>query len=48
MNDNEKVHKYRVYRVLYALNEKTKVYARKEWNKFAMVYYMWYMEFNRV
>ena len=47
-NYNEKVLKYRVYRVLYALNEKTKVYARKQWNKFAMVCYMWYMEFNGV
>jgi len=48
MNENEKVRKCRIYRVLYALNEKTKVYAREQWNKFAMVYYMWYMEFNRV
>ena len=37
MNDNEKVRKYCIYRVLYALNEKTKVYARKQWNKFDMV-----------
>jgi len=27
MNENEKVRKCRIYRVLYALNEKTKVYA---------------------
>jgi len=48
MNDNEKVLTYRVYRVLYALNEKTKVYALKQWNKFAMVCYMSYMEFNEI
>jgi len=48
MNENEKVRKYRIYRPLYALNEKTQVYARKQWNKFAMVCYMWYMEFSRV
>jgi len=46
MNENEKVRKCCIYRVLYALNEKTN--ARKQWNEFAMVYYMWYMEFNRV
>ena len=34
MNDNEKVLKYRIYRVIYALKEKTQVYARKQWNKF--------------
>jgi len=48
MNENEKVRKYRIYRPLYALNEKTQVYACKQWNKFAIVWYMWYMEFNRV
>jgi len=48
MNENEKVRKCRIYRVLYALNEKTKVYARKQWNQFAMVCYMWYMEFSGV
>ena len=39
MNDNEKLRKYFIYRVLQALNEKTKVYARKQWNKFDMVRY---------
>jgi len=48
MNENEKVRKCCIYLVLYALNVKTKVYARKQWNMFAIVYYMWYMEFNRV
>ena len=47
-NENEKVRKYRIYRALYALNEKTKVYAREQWNKFAMVCYMWYLEFKGV
>jgi len=48
MNENEKVRKCRIYRVLYPLNEKTKVYAHKQWNKSATVCYMWYMEFNSV
>ena len=39
MNDNENLRKYFIYRVLYALNEKTKVYARLQWNKFDMVCY---------
>ena len=37
MNYNEKVLKYRIYRVIYALKEKMQVYARKQWNKFDMV-----------
>ena len=37
MNDNEKVTKYRIYRVIYTIKEKTRVYARKQWNKFDMI-----------
>ena len=39
MNDNETLRKYCIYHVLQALNEKTKVYARKQRNKFDMVRY---------
>ena len=39
MNDNEKLRKYCIYRVLQALTEKTNVYARKQRNKFDMVRY---------
>ena len=46
MNANEKVRKHRIHLVLYALDEKIQVYARRQWNKFDMVRYMWYMEFS--
>ena len=36
---NEKVLKYRIYRVICALKEKTQLYARKQWNKFDMQFF---------